>query len=198
MGRIRAHMNGTFTVIRRDPADPEHSSRLMIISGQDIKLPFVPSWLVNYFVPSKMVEIMQRLRRAAKSRQAQIAQGVPLPCEAFFRDVTAAGQQKTDGRGWEDVEAKNQRAAPSCNECSTELNCSTELSLVVEIDSSGSTVCDMDVADQGAAVSHSVSEATVCHSVNPEPLEAKHEPILEELPIAQPSGTRWGFCGNFG
>jgi hypothetical protein len=191
MGRIRAHMNGTFTVIRRDPADPERSSRLMIISGQDIKLPFVPSWLVSYFMPSKLVDIMQRLRRAAQRRRAQVAQGASLPCEAFFGGAPAARPQKTDD------EAERQRAEPSWSESSTELNRSTELSLAVEVNSSGSTACEADASDQ-RAVSHSASEATVSHSVTPEPLEVKHEPVLEELPAAQPSGTRWGLCGSFG
>lgn len=108
-GRIRAELCGNVVAFRRDPADPEHSSRMILITRQNFKLPFVPSWVVNLWAPSKLVDFVQRLRRSAKRRRGELRVGMQLPCAALFR-------VDRDARDSEDC---SQEFSVASTECST-------------------------------------------------------------------------------
>mmetsp|Transcript_13190 Transcript_13190/g.34832 ORF Transcript_13190/g.34832 Transcript_13190/m.34832 type:complete len:410 (+) Transcript_13190:2-1231(+) len=81
-GRVRARLDGCLVVVRRDPKDPENSSQMLMLTRQDIKLPFVPHWFINRFAPAKLTEFVQGLRTACQRKLA--SRSFP-PAEALFR-----------------------------------------------------------------------------------------------------------------
>lgn len=90
--RIRGNLDGCLSAVRRDPKDPKHSSHFLLITRQDIKLPFIPVRFVNFWAPNKLYEFVQNLRRQCERKCVERARP---PCAVMFRPAKALGLERS-------------------------------------------------------------------------------------------------------
>mmetsp|Transcript_32387 Transcript_32387/g.69024 ORF Transcript_32387/g.69024 Transcript_32387/m.69024 type:complete len:351 (+) Transcript_32387:53-1105(+) len=129
--RIRGSMPGCLNMIRRDPTDPENSCIFVNIVRVDLKLPFVPLWLVNTWAPMKYaaftkslqeVCIMKRERHLPPCLTALFARHATVDKENVVEE--GATTSVDDMRATEDLPPSFVRepeleyaAAPPCSCC---------------------------------------------------------------------------------
>lgn len=101
--RVRARLDGCMVAVRRDPKDPLNSSQMLMMTRQDIKLPFVPVWFINRWAPSKLADFVNDMRRRAESQRATRTAPPSLALFALFqreeedeRELATAASGKDD------------------------------------------------------------------------------------------------------
>jgi len=84
--RIQAQLHGNVSYIYRDPQHPG-STRIAMITKQDVKIGVIPHWLINSLVPSQMAKWKSKMQSVClmKLKAYQKANTQSYALSGFFR-----------------------------------------------------------------------------------------------------------------